>query len=107
MTTTTAQKDFLSGWLEALGVELSPAMQAERDQVRLEVGVKQIRLSHLGYRCSVEYITERRPGTSDGAEMREALDRGVRRVLGIWREKAGGAWLGNGTEAGKGMEAKE
>ena len=99
MKTTSEQREFLEVWRLRVGLEFTPAMQAEAEQVRLEIAGCQeeerwrpyVVLSHLGQKVSLRYIG--RPVPQDSTVGRaQAVETGVARLFQLWKQFAGAPW---------------
>ncbi len=99
MKTTPEQRECLQVWRLRLGFEFTPAMQAEAEQVRLEIAWYReddrlrphVVLSHLGQQVSLRFIG--RPVPKDSTLGRaQALESGVARLFQLWKQFAGARW---------------
>src|SRR5512135_3314528 len=99
MKTTSEQREFLEVWRLRLGLELTAAMQAEAEQVRLEIAWCQeeerwrpyVVLSHPGQKVSLRFIG--RPVVKDSTVGRaQAVETGVARLFQLWKQFAGARW---------------
>jgi hypothetical protein len=108
-TTTERERRFLEEWRDRLGFVLTGPMERERDQVRLKVDYRErgrafqregvtavetvtepvVTLAHLGHKVAVNYVCATWAAAASSPEVQERVERGVRRLFGVWRAIAG------------------